>query len=161
MDRFPIEPIKRRRLEGTIRVIDLLIYLAVVAGGIYALFFTPESIKNELDGWHWLIPWWAALLFVGGVIGFIGRATTVWLLEPAACFAAGSGTAIYVVVLGRTAFESITAAVAVCLVMVALLGIIRRYLELQLFGSDPTNRTFKSKWQEVVARRIPDVPPRG
>jgi hypothetical protein len=161
MERYPIEPSKRRLVEAFIRVIDLVIYLAVIVGGIYALFYTPDSVRNELDGWHWLIPWWAGFLILGGVLGFFGRATTFWLLEPAACMAAGTGTFIYLIVLARTAFESVTAAVAVCLVIVAFLCITRRYFELQLFGSDPTHRDFRSKWVDAIQRRIPNVPYRG
>lgn len=161
MDRFPVEPKKRRAVEMGIRIIDIVVYAAVFAGGIYALFFTPTSVTQQLDGWEWLIPWWASFLLIGGLLGFIARITTFWIVEPVADFAAAIGIVMYAFVLGSTAFESITAAVATFLVSVAFLNIVRRYLELQLFGSDPTHRDFKSKFLDAWTRRIPDVPSRG
>jgi hypothetical protein len=140
-----------------IRVIDLIIYAAVFVGGIYAMAFTPLSITKEFAGWTWLVPFWAGFLLLGGLVGFIGRLTTIWLLEPAADFAAATGILIYVVVLGRTALDTITSTVAFVLVIVAFLNIMRRYVELQLFGSDPSHTDPKSKLVDAWKRRIPDV----
>ncbi len=161
MDRFPVEPRKRKIVEMSIRIIDILCYFVVFVGGIYALFFTPGTVSKELEGFSALIGLWAGLLLVGGLLGLIGRITTIWLLEPAADVAAAFGILIYFVVIGATAFASITAAVATCLVFTSFLGVTRRYLELQLFGSDPTHRTFRSRFNDAVERRIPNVPVRG
>lgn len=161
MDRFPVEPKKRRVVEMSIRVIDVIIYVAVFAGGIYALFFTPLSVTRQLEGWEWLIPWWASFLLIGGLLGIVARVSTFWILEPAADFASAIGIVMYTIVLGSTAFTSITSAVATFLVSVAFLNVTRRYLELQLFGSDPTHRDFRSRLFDAWTRRIPDVPPRG
>lgn len=161
MKRFPVEPKRRNSIEMSIRVIDIVIYLAVFAGGIYALWFTPITITDQLIGWEWLIPWWASFLLVGGLVGFIGRLTTVWVLEPPATLAGSVGVLIYFVVLSRTAFHSITSTVAVCLFLVAFVALIRRYFELQLFGSDPAHNDLKSKIADTLMRRTPNVPPRG
>lgn len=160
MKRFPVQPRKRRVIEMTIRVFDVLIYLAVIAGGVYALWFTPNSVVQELANWEWLIPWWSGFLLVGGTLGAIGRITTIWILEPSATVAAFVGVLMYFVVLGSTALNSLTSVVAVTLVFCALLGLARRYLELQLFGSNPSAITLRDKLEDLVRRRIPNVPPR-
>lgn len=161
MERFPVPPKRRRIVEMAIRIIDLIIYASVFAAGIYAAAFTPVTIARELAGWEWLVFVWAGFLLVGGLVGFIGRATTIWLLEPAASFASATGMLIYIVVLGRTAFDTITTTVAFLLVTVAFLGVARRYAELQLFGSDPDHKDFRSRFHDAWRRRIPNVPPRG
>jgi hypothetical protein len=161
VQRFPVAPKKRRLIELSIRIIDLIIYAAVFASGIYAAVFTPLSVARELRGWEWLVFVWAGFLLIGGLMGFIGRASTIWLLEPAACVAAAVGLVIYAVVLGRTAFDAITTTVAMLIVIVALLGVVRRYAELQLFGSNPDSRSAKDRLQDAWERRIPNVPPWG
>jgi hypothetical protein len=144
-----------------IRLIDIICYLVVFVGGIFALFFTPDTVTKELNGFEWMIGWWATFLLVGGLMGLVGRITTIWIIEPAADVAAFIGIIMYFVIIGVTAFSSITAAVATCLVFVAGLGVARRYLELQLFGSDPTRRDWRSRIEDAFQRRIPNVPPRG
>jgi hypothetical protein len=161
MERYPVAPKKRKRIEMSIRLIDLIIYAAVFASGIYAAVFTPVTVARELKGWEWLVFVWAGFLLIGGLVGFVGRASTIWLLEPAACFASATGMIIYAVVLGRTAFDTLTTTVAMLLVIVALLGVVRRYAELQLFGSNPDHRDPKSRFKDAWERRIPNVPSRG
>lgn len=161
MDRYPVGERKRRVIEFCIRIIDIISYIVVTIGGIFALLFTPDSVKAELSGFEWMIGWWAGFLLVGGVMGLVGRITTIWIIEPAADVAAFIGVAMYFVIIGSTAISSVTAAVATCLVFVAGLGVARRYLELQLFGSDPINRDFRSRVKDTLSRRIPNVPPRG
>ncbi len=160
MDRYPVEPRKRQRLEALIRILDILIYIAVFAGGIYALAFTPNTIQNELQGFEWLIGLWASLLLIGGGAGFVGRLSRYWVVELPATAAAFFGILIYVVVLGRTAFTSVTAAVAVTLTIVAMLIMVRRYVELQIFGSSPDNKDFSHRLAEIFGRRTQNVPPR-
>ena len=161
MEKFPIEPRRRKVVEGSIRGIDIVVYLIVFVSGIYALLLTPTTVTTALQGWDWLIPWWASFLLVGGLFGMIGRISTIWMFEPPADFAAFVGILIYFVVLGNFAFSSVTSSVTTCLVFVAMLGIIRRYIELQLFGSDPMHRDFRSKLEDTWNRRIPNVPHRG
>jgi hypothetical protein len=160
MDRFPVSAEKRRRLEALIRVIDMIIYLAIIAGGVYALFYTPASVQTELAGWDWLIGVWASLLLAGGVLGFLGRLTRYWVLEVPATPAGVFGILIYLVILGRTAFTSVTAAVATTLVFVAMAVLVRRYVELQIFASDPSNKDFQTRLAEMLRRRTQNVAPR-
>lgn len=161
MDKFPVDPEKRRRLEALIRIIDIVIYLFVFGGGIYALLYTPNSVTTELIGYEWLIGLWAFLLLVGGALGFVGRLTRYWVLELPATAAGFFGILIYVVVLGRTAFTSVTATVAVALVVVALGLMMRRYIELQIFGTDPGHKDFQTRLADMIRRRTQNVPPRA
>lgn len=155
MDRLPVPPKIRHRYEAIIRVIDLITYLAVLVGGVYAIVGTPNSVVDELAGWEWLIGMWAALLLVGGVAGFIGRLTRWWMVEVPATVLAAVGVSIYFIVLGRFAFASITSAVAVALVCVAMLVMVRRYAELQIFASEP-GADFRTRAADALRRRTAD-----
>ena len=153
MDRFPVPAARRRRFEVGIRVIDLIVYAAVALGGVFALFGTPQSVVDELDGAQWLIGVWSALLFVGGTVGFTGRLIRFWMVEVPATVLAFFGILIYLVVLGRFAFTSITAAVAAMLVLVAMGMLARRWAELQIFATDPDHTDFRSRMAEAFRRR--------
>lgn len=160
MDRHPIPPERRRRYEALIRWIDLVAYLVVFIGGLYALYATPETITDELQGVMWLVGVWAAMLFTGGAVGFAGRLTRYWMLEVPATVIAFFGVVIYVVVLGRFAFTSVTAAVAALLIVVAGLMMARRWAELQIFATDPDAHDFRQRMAEIVRRRTQDFPHR-
>lgn len=161
MDTLPVAPRKRKQIEFGIRLIDIACYIIIFSGGMAAMFFTPESIVAELHGYEWIIPYWATMLLVGGLLGFTARVSTIWIMEPAADIISMFGITIYFVVLGKTAFETFTSILASCLILVALLGVVRRYLELQLFGSNPDDKTIQARLHAALARRIPNVPPRG
>ncbi len=155
MDRRPVPIEIRHRYERVIRVIDLITYLLVVGGGVYALVATPNSIVDELAGWEWVIVLWAAMLLGGGTAGFLGRLTRRWMIEVPATVLSAFGILIYFVVLGRFAFASITSAVAVALVGVAMLVMCRRYAELQIFASEP-GTDFRTRAAEALHRRTAD-----
>lgn len=157
MDRYPVPPERRRRYEALIRILDLVTYFAVFAGGVYALFFTPDSVTLELAGWPWLIAVWASLLLAGGGAGFVGRLTRYWVIEVPATVAAMFGILIYFVILGQTVFRSVTAAVAAVLVFVAMSTMLRRYLELQIFATEPDERRFPDRVAAMVRRRTQNV----
>jgi len=159
MDRRPIPPKVRQLWESVIRYIDLVVYTAVFIGGVYALVGTPNSVVDELAGWEWVIGLWAALLLAGGSVGFVGRWTRWWMIEAPATVLSAFGILIYFIVLGRFAFASITSAVAVTLVCVAMLVMIRRYAELQIFASEP-NSDFRHRLVEAWQRRTQDFPRR-
>ena len=108
---------RRHRLEYTIRVIDMVVYATVLAGGFYALLATPLSVVDVLEGAEWLVPVWSGLLIAGGLVGLVGRATRYWMVEVPGTVLSFFGTAIYLVMLGRYAFTSITASVAAALVV--------------------------------------------
>lgn len=153
----PPPPEKRRVLEALIRIIDLVIYIAVSAGGLFALIATPTSVQNELTGWEWLIPMWGWMLMLGGLGGFAGRLTRYWIIEVPSLPLAGVGIAIYFLVLGRTAFSNALAVVATMLILAAFLMIVRRYVELQIFATEPDDRDFKSRLAAMLRRRTRDV----
>lgn len=153
MDRRPVETARRRRIEAAIRIIDLTVYAAVLAGGVYALVSTPATIVDELQGFEWLIGLWASLLLAGGSVGFVGRLSRYWFVEVPATVAAFFGIFIYFVVLGRYAFTSVTAAVAAALVLVAMCTMARRWAELQIFATDPDAHDFRHRMADALRRR--------
>ncbi|MEV8269160.1 hypothetical protein AB0P19_02360 [Microbacterium oleivorans] len=160
MERFPVPQEKRRVLEAIIRILDIVAYSIVTVGGTYALLWTPDSVQRELANAAWLVPMWAAFLLVGGVMGMVGRITRIWILEPPACVAALVGAVIYFVVLGGTLFESVTAGVAAAFVLYAAIQVARRYVELQIFGTDPNVHGFTDRIAEALRRRTANVAPR-
>jgi hypothetical protein len=160
VQKFPIDPDRRRHLEAAIRIIDIIIYFAVLVGGCYALWSTPTSVATELAGWEWLVPIWAGFLLIGGGLGVVGRVTRIWVLEPPADVAAIIGIIIYFIILGKTLTTSVTAAVAAALVFCAMLLMLRRYVELQIFGTDPDNKEFSDRIAEMLRRRTTNVAPR-
>ena len=160
MERFPVPERKRRRLEATIRIIDIVAYSIIFIGGCCALFWTPDSVQRELAGWEWMVPVWAAFLLIGGSMGMVGRVTRIWILEPPADVAAIVGAAIYFVILGNTMFQSVTAGVATALVFYAMIQMFRRYIELQIFGTDPNVHSFTDRIAETLRRRTANVAPR-
>lgn len=161
MDRIPVPPEKRRILEGLIRVTDLLIYATVIAGGVFALVFTPSSVRTELTGWEWMIPIWGGMLLAGGIGGFVGRLSRYWIIEVPALPLAAVGIGTYFLVLGSTAFSSPLAAVAATFVLVALLMMVRRYLELQIFASEPDDQDIRARVFAILRRRTRDIVPRN
>lgn len=160
MERFPVPREKRRILEAIIRIIDIVAYFIIFVGGCYAMFFTPDSVQRELAGADWLVPMWAAFLLVGGGLGMVGRISRIWVIEPPADVAAIVGAAIYFVVLGGTLFQSVTAGVATALVFYAMIQMFRRYIELQIFGTDPNVHGFSDRVAEALRRRTANVAPR-
>lgn len=159
MDRYPVSARVRRRWEQVIRIIDIVIYAAVFAGGVYALVGTPNSVVDELRGWEWVIGLWAGLLLTGGAVGFAGRLSRRWMVEVPATVLSFFGALIYLVVLGRYTLASITSAVAVTLVLVATLEMLRRYAELQIFSSEP-HTDFRARMAAAITRRTADFPHR-
>lgn len=144
---------RRRTKEALIRIIDLVIYAAAVAGGIFALAVTPESIRDALHGWEWLTVGWGVLLLTSGAFGFLGRLTRFWVVETPGTIGAVFGGLIYLLVLGVTAPASPTAWVAVTLVFIATAALFRRFIELQIFTTDPGARTFADRIEAALRRR--------
>lgn len=159
MDRHPVPPRKRQILEAVIRIIDIVAYSIVFVGGLYAAFFTPNSVVEGLSSAEWLVPMWALFLLIGGAVGAVGRISRIWILEPPALVLGVAGVLIYFVVLGNTLFESVTAGVATALVFYAGIQMLRRYVELQIFGTDPNVHGFTDRIAEALRRRTGNVAP--
>lgn len=156
MDKRPVDPKRRRRLEAGIRVIDLVVYGAVFLSGVYAVAAPPDTIGGALAGAEVLIVLWSALLLGGGLVGFVGRLTRYWLVETPATVASAFGIAIYLTVLGQYAFSSPTVTVATALFVVALGFMVRRWLELQIFSTEP-GAHWRARLQEALHRRTRNV----
>jgi hypothetical protein len=159
VDRHPIPAERRRFYEASIRVLDLVVYAAITAGGVWALVATPSVVVDEIGRFPWLIVVWAALLFCGGLIGFIGRLFRRWMIENPATVAAFTGVVIFLVLILRFSFTSTAAFVATTMVLVAGAAMVRRWLELQIFGSEP-GLTFRGRFIAAAGRRTPDLPHR-
>lgn len=159
MDRYPISPKRRRRYERAIRIADLIVYAAVFLGGFAAVFAPPTSATDELLQTPLLIGVWATLLLGGGAIGFLGRLTRYWLVEGPGTVAAFFGASIYLFLLFNAALKSATTTLAAALVLVAMVELARRWMELQIFGTEP-NATWKRKLKNAISRRTADVVPR-
>lgn len=137
MDENP-PTLKRRRLyESAIRYVDMFVYSMVFLGGV-ALVMLPFGQATEiLRGYEVLVVVWAVFLLGGGLLGFLGRLTRYWMVEASATIAAAFGVLIYAVVLARFALESIAATFTWTFVVLAFCLLVRRWMELQLFGSEP------------------------
>ncbi|MDF2990236.1 MAG: uncharacterized protein K0S37_750 [Microbacterium sp.] len=159
MDQHPVSSRRRRIYEAAIRIVDLVSYAIVFATGIYAVIATPATVQTELRHFPVLIFTWAFLLLAGGMVGFVGRLTRYWMVENSAAIAAFTGIAIYMILLGGSAVSSTTAAVATGMVVIAGLGMARRWLELQIFGIEP-NLTMRQRVAVAMRRRTADVVPR-
>ena len=151
---------RRRRLEAIIRVIDIFVYGIAVAGGLYAVIATPISVVDVLEGAEWLVPVWAVLLLAGGLSGLIGRITRYWMIERPGTILTFFGAAIYAVMLGRYAFTTITASVALVFTMTAMLVFFRRWIELNIFASEPNDGSFSTRIANAIRRRTKNFPQR-
>lgn len=143
----------RRFKEALIRVIDMVVYAAAVAGGYFALAFPPETVQKHLGGYEWLAVFWGVLLLVAGLLGFVGRLSRFWIIEMPGTAAAIFGGAIYLVVLSAASLESATARVAVTMILIATLYLVRRYVELQIFTTDPGVKTLSDRLEAALRRR--------
>lgn len=152
MDRHPVKPVRRYIYEIAIRVLDILVYTVVLAGGIYALVAPPDTVINALEGWEWLATAWGVLLAAGGLIGLCGRFAGYWLIETPATIASATGILIYTVILAEYTFTSVTAVVATSLVLVAFAFMVRRWMELQLFSTE-SGASWRKRFHEAWTRR--------
>ncbi len=160
MDRRPVSDARRERFERLIRAIDMIAYATVFVGGVYAMFATPATVIDELQGAMWLVLIWSGLLILGGGVGFVGRFSRFWMFDVPATALAFFGILIYFVVLGRYAFTSVTAAVAAALILVAMCVMVRRWAELQIFATDPNSHDFRSRMADALRRRTQNFPRR-
>lgn len=160
MDRYPVAAERRERFERLIRIIDMIAYATVFVGGVYAMFATPATVIDELQGAMWLVLVWSGLLILGGGVGFVGRLSRFWMIEVPATALAFFGILIYFVVLGRYAFTSVTAAVSAALILVAMCVMVRRWAELQIFATDPNSHDFRTRMADALRRRTQNFPRR-
>lgn len=147
----------RRAKEAAIRVIDMVVYLFALASGVFALTVPPETIQDWLAGWGWVAVLWGVLLVVAGALGFIGRLTRIWVIEAPGTIAAVFGQSIYLLVLGAAGFSSATVWVALCMIAGAMLALVRRYIELQIFTTDPEVKSLPGRLAAALRRRTGNV----
>lgn len=145
----------RFRIGGTaLRVIDIIAYLAILANGVLALTEADLVIDRFLVDAPDLRYLWAGLLVFGGFVGVVGRITGRWLVELPATVAAIFGVLMFVVALlaGHSQVDEPFFTV-LAMSIVAFAFMVRRWLELQLFASEPNCPNWRAKLTEMIARR--------
>lgn len=152
--------LNQRRLwwERGLWVIDLIAYTVVGVSGVLALGNVSDYVLDTLLGWTWLIRLFAWLM-VAGIVALLGRATRVWALEYVGNVAAGWGAFVYAVVLWPGAASGQATFAAFGMTAVATLFLIRRYVELKIFTSEPGDAD-RGWWRTVLGRRTKNVVPR-
>ncbi|WNO28736.1 membrane protein [Microbacterium phage FlameThrower] len=151
MDKYPVPPERRSRFEAAIRVVDMIVYAVAFAGGLALLAGPFNTVPDALDEYPGLIIFWAAFLIGGGLVGFIGRLSRYWMVENPATVAAAFGALIYAIILIPHAFENVIVALTLAFAIATLGFMVRRWFELQIFGSEPN-----AKWRrrlELALRR--------
>lgn len=152
---------RRSALALLLKLIDIGVGLTAIVGGVFAIIATPATVAHEV-GVPGLVYLWGALLIVGGFCAALGRLVGIWILETTGIVGMCFGTLIYIGVIagvlqGRGGPEVI---VAVCMFIVALLAMIRRYVELQIFTSEPNERGWIARLHSLLKLRLPDAPGR-
>lgn len=145
---------RRAFAAHAIKIIDVAIGLACIVAGIFAIVATPPTVIKaiNLDG---LVFMWGALLVAGGFLSALGRITGVWILETVGIASAGTGALIYLVVISAALHDHNSVITALCLILISLLGMVRRYIELQIFLSEPGDRGIVHRLQEILTHRVP------
>lgn len=137
---FPPRNTRRRvALDALLKITDVVVGIAVLAGGVFALVATPPSVAREVELPLFVILW-GTLLVLGGFSSALGRLTGIWILETAGIAAAACGSLIYLAIVSKLLLDDLGVGLAVCLILVALLALLRRYIELQIFLSEPGDR---------------------
>ena len=142
---------RRLRWERTIWIIDLIAYAVMAVNGASALWFTSPFVQDEirLPG---VIILWGVLMLAGGLGGFVGRLVGWWALEVLLNVSAWSGAVCYAIIV-LSAVVGGTSLVLLGMVVLAFLGMFRRYCELQIFTSEPGLTTFTEKVRSLLRRR--------
>jgi hypothetical protein len=146
---------RRLRWERTIWIIDLVAYLVMAINGGSALWFTSPFVEDEIR-LPAVIVLWGVLMLAGGLGGFVGRLLGLWALEVLLNVAAWSGAVCYAIII-LSAVVGGSSLVILGMVVLAFLGMFRRYCELQIFTSEPGLTTFTEKVRSLLKRRTGHV----
>lgn len=143
-----IERASRRQAitVGILAVIDVTIGVVSILAGLVAVLAPPPSVLREVQ--MPLLIWvWATLLIVGGSSLSFGRIVDRWVFQTSGIAAMIPGAGIYLVVLFSASRIELGVLVAAGLILVAVLLLLRRYLELQEFTAVPSSGVEGSGWQ--------------
>lgn len=142
---------RRLAWERLIWCLDMAAYGFLGVAGIGASVDPSDYVISALDGIHWIIALWGALLVIGGIGALVGRASRVWAIEYVANVLAGWGVWLYLVIL----LPSITNAGSLALAAVVFTAwafVVRRYAELNIFTNDPRTPGMRA-WVDAFIRR--------
>jgi hypothetical protein len=142
---------RRLRWERTIWILDLVAYAVMAVNGGSALWFTSPFVQEEIR-LPAVIILWGVLMLAGGLGGFIGRLTGVWAVEVLFNVSAWSGAVCYAIII-FSAVAGGSSLVILGMVILAFIGMFRRYCELQIFTSEPGLTTFTEKVRSLLRRR--------
>jgi hypothetical protein len=143
---------RRARLEALLKSVDVGVAVVAIAAGIFAVAATPPSIVREVSV-PFLVWFWGLTLMVGGIAAGAGRISGIWILETSGIMSMATGTFMYLAVVSTALRKEPGVAVPLGLIVIALLAMLRRYVELQLFLSDPDDKGFWSRVNELVHQR--------
>lgn len=138
-----------RRRAFTVRVlaaIDVLIGVVSILAGLLALLAPPPSVLREVQ-MPALIWVWGGLLIVGGTSLSFGRIVDRWIFQTSGIAAMIPGAGIYLVVLLSASRIELGVLVAAGVILIAVLLLLRRYLELQEFTAVPSSGVEGGAWQ--------------
>lgn len=151
-DHFVWSRYKRERL---IRWVDIITYAVVFISGILTLIAPPESASRALTA-PWVVGW-AVLLIISGGTALVGRVSRYWVIEAPGTLAGAFGAAVYIVLLIlNTVTGHGNGWVATTFVACMALLMVRRYVELQLFTTDPDDVSFTTRLLALTKRRTKD-----
>jgi hypothetical protein len=142
---------RRLRWERLIWCLDMGSYLLMAFSGFIALFYTSDFVVREVRSREAIILW-GVLLLAGGLAGFAGRLTRLWVVEILGNVSAASGAVIYLLII-VTAVLGGSSLVLFGFVTAAYIAMVRRYSELQIFTSEPGLDTFTARVQSLLRRR--------
>jgi len=146
--------------ERLIWVIDMGSYLFLGIAGWGVAFQPSGYVLTTLDGITWIVWLWASILFLGGLVAFIGRLTKVWAVEIVANVLAAWGAVLYVVIL-IPALASGGSVPLAAIVLIAWGAMARRYAELIIFTNEPREQlTWSDRLMRALRRRTKYTVPR-
>lgn len=150
-----IEPSETRNSakEAAVRIVDLIAYFALVIGGIGAILVTPETVNETIGKYPIVLAVWIALMLAGGILGFIGRLTRIWVVETPGASFGFFGAAMYFVILALASVDGVTALVVASLVLMMMGFMARRWIELQILTSEPGDVTLLQRFVRMMKRR--------
>lgn len=154
-------PTRRRViLDAMLKVIDVVVGIAAIVGGVFTFVATPPTVLREVS-LPVLIVLWGVLLILGGFLMTLGRLTGIWIFETTGLAGATFGAAIYLAVVSSVIDTELGVVVACSLILIAMLFMLRRYVELQIFTATPADeKGFLARLAAIWAVRTTPLDPR-
>lgn len=147
-----INPTRAALVDSALRIIDVAIAVSVFLSGFAAILNPPSSVLHAIE-WPWLIYVWGTFLLLGGAGAALGRLTGFWFPEATGLTLTMFGTLIYIIVVMAYAKTDVGAFAVAGLIIAALGAQIHRYVQIQVFISEPTDRSILARLFEMMRLR--------